>query len=86
MTTVSSPKAIAALFADAHDDFPAIIGKPSDDDVQRLLRRNLQAFQDIDIGDGTNATGPRLSEVYHKGANEKKAFDSADRSLEAYNP
>ena len=86
MTTVSSPEAIAALFADAHDDFPAIIGKPSDDDVQRLLRHNFQALQDIDLGDGTNTTGLILSEVDHKEANENKVFDCANGALEAYNP
>ena len=57
MMTVSSPEYITALFANAHDEFPAIIGKPSNDDVQRLLGRNFQALQDIDLRDGTNATG-----------------------------
>ena len=69
MTTVYSPKAIAALFADAHDDFPVITGKPSDDDVQRLLRRNFQALQDIDLGDGTDVTGVILSKADHRAAN-----------------
>ena len=86
MTTVSSPEAIAALFADAHDDFPAIIGKPSDDDVQRLRRHNFQALQDIYLGEGTDATGLILSEVDHNAANENQVFDRADGALEAYNP
>ena len=57
MMTVSLPEEISALFADAHDDFPTIIGKPSDDDLQRLCRHNFSALQDIDLGDGTDATG-----------------------------
>ena len=49
MATVSLPKEISALFADAHDDFPAITGKTSDDDVQRIHQCNLQTLQDIDL-------------------------------------
>ena len=65
MTTVSLPKEISALFADAHDDFPAIIGKNSDDDVQRLCRHNFQDLQDIDLGDSTDSTGLILYKVDH---------------------
>ena len=61
MTNVSSPDEISALFADAHDNFPAINGKPSNDNVQRLCRRNFQALQDIDLGDGTDTMGLILS-------------------------
>ena len=43
-------------------------------------------LQDIDLGDGTDATGLILSEVNHKAANENQAFDRADRALETYNP
>ena len=78
MTTVSLPKEIAALFADTHDYFPVIIGKPSDDDVQRLCRRKFQDLQDIDLGDGNDATGRILSKVDHKAGNENQAFDRAD--------
>ena len=86
MVTASSPKAIAAIFADAHDDFPVSIVKPSDDDVQHLCQRNFQALQDIDLGDGNNATGLILSKVDHKAENENQAFDRANGALEAYNP
>ena len=86
MTTVSFPEENSALFADAQDDFPAIIGKPSDDDVQRLFRRNFQALQDINLGDGTNATGLKLSEVDHKAADTNQVFNRANGALEAYNP
>ena len=86
MTTISYPKEIAALSADSHNDFPAILGKPSDDDVKRLSRHNFQALQDIDLEDGTDATGLILSKVDHKAANENQAFDRANGSLEAYNP
>ena len=84
MAIVSLPKEISALFSKSHDDFPAIIGKPSYDDVQRLFQRNFQAFQDIDLGDGTDATGIILSEVNHKAANANQVFDQADRALNAY--
>ena len=86
MTTVSLPEKISALFADAHDDFSAIIRKHSDDDVQCLCRRNFSALQDIDLGDGTNATGPILSEDDHKAANGGHVFDRADGALEACGP
>ena len=86
MTTVSLPKKISALFYDAHDDSPLIIGNPSDDDVQRLLRRNFSALQNIDLGDGTNATGPILSEDDHKAANAHQVFDRANGALKACNP
>ena len=86
MTTVYLPEEIAALFADDNDNFPDIIGKPSDDVVQRLCRRNFQAFQYIDLGEGTDATGLILSEVDHKAANENLLFNRANRSLEAYDP
>ena len=86
MMTVCSPKAITALFFDAHDDLPAIIGKTSDNDVQHLRQRNFQALLDIDLGDGTEATGLILSKVDHKAANKNQAFDRADGALEAYNP
>ena len=86
MTNVSSPEEISALFADAHNDFPAIIGKPSNDDVQRLRRRNFAALQDIDLGDGTNATGLILSKDDHNAANKNQVFDRADEALEAYDP
>ena len=86
MTTVSSPEEIAALFADTHNNFPVIIGKPSNDDAQRLCQRNFQALQDIDLGDGTDTTGLILSKVDHKAANENQVFDRSDRALEAYNP
>ena len=86
MTTVSSPEEISSLFTDTHDDFPAIIGKPSNDDVQRLCHRKCVSLQDINIGDGTNATGLILSKVYHKATNANQAFDRADGALEAYDP
>ena len=86
MTTISSPEEISAIFADAHVNFPAIMGKPSDKDVQRLFQRNFQALQYINLGDSTNATGLILSDVDHKAANTNQVFDCADGSLEAYNP
>ena len=86
MTTVSSPEEIAALFADTHNNFPVIIGKPSNNDVQRLRRRNFVALQDINLGGGTDATGLILSEVDHKAANKNQVFDHADGALEAYYP
>ena len=86
MTTVSPPEEISALFADAHDDFSAIIGKPSNDDVQRLCRRKFVALQDINIGDGTNVTSLIYSEDNHKVANRGQVFDQSDGSFETYNP
>ena len=86
MTTMSSPDEIFTLFTNAHDKFPAIIGKPSDDDMQRLCRRKFSALQDINLGDGTNATGLVLSEDDHKAANRGHLFDQSDRTLEAYDP
>ena len=86
MTTVSLPEEISALFADAHDNFPVIIGKPDDDDVQRLFRRNFQTLQDIDLGDGTDATSLILSEVDHKAENANQVFHRANEALKAYNP
>ena len=86
MTTVSSPEAIAALFADTHDNFLPIIGKPSEDAVQLLCQRNFQAFQGINLGDSNDATGLILSKFDHKAANENQAFDRSERALEAYNP
>ena len=86
MTTVSAPEEISALFTDAHDNFHAIIGKPSDNDVQCLRRRNFQDLQYINLGDGTDATGLILSEVDQKAANEKQVFNRSNRTLEAYDP
>ena len=86
MTTVSSPKEISTLFADAHYDFPAIIGKPYEDDLQRLRRHNFVALQNIDLGDGTDTTGLILSEDYHKAVNVNQVFDRADGALKAYDP
>ena len=79
-------RGIAVLFANAHDNFPAIIGKPFDDDVQHLCQRKFQALQDIDLGDGTGATSLILPDVDHKAANENQAFNPADGALKAYNP
>ena len=86
MTTVSLPEEISVLFSVAHDDFPAIINIPSDNDVQRLCQRNFQTLQDIDLGDGIDATGLILSEINHKAANANQVFGCADGALEAYNP
>ena len=86
MTTVSSPEEISTLFADAHNNLPAIIGKPSDNDMQSLCQHNFQALQDIDLGDGTNATSLILSEVDHKAENSNQVFDQAEGALEAYDP
>ena len=86
MTIVSLPKEISALFADAHNNFPAIIIKPSDDDMQRLRRHNFAALQDIDLGNGANATGLILFEDDHKATNANQVFDRADGALEAYDP
>ena len=86
MTTVSLPEEISALFSDAHNNFPAIIVKTSNDDVQHLRRRNFAALQDIDLGNGTNATGLILSKDDHKAANRDKLFDQANGALEAYDP
>ena len=85
MMTVSSPEEISALFADAHNEFLAIIGKPSDDDVHCLCRHNLTALQDIDLGGNTNATVLILPEADHKAANGNQVFDRADRALKTYN-
>ena len=84
MTTVSLPEEISAPFADAHKKFPVIISKPYENDVQHLCRRKFQALQDIELGDGTDATGLILSKVDHKAANENQVFDCSDRALEAY--
>ena len=78
MTIIYLPGEISAIFADTHHDFPAIIGKPSDDDMQRLCRRNFQALQDINLGGVTNATGLILSEVNYKAVNANQAFSLAD--------
>ena len=86
MLTVSLSEEIAALFADAHDDFPTMIGMPSDDDVQRLRQRNFQALHDINLGDGTDIIGLILSEADHKAANENQLFERANIAVEAYNP
>ena len=86
MITVSLPKEISVLFADVHDDFPAIIGKPSYDDVQRLRWRNFQALQNIELGEGTNTMGLILFEVDHKVANTNQVFDQSDGALVAYDP
>ena len=86
MMTVSSTEEIVAQFADTHDELPAIIGKPSNNYVQRLLQQNFQALQDIDLGDGTDATVLIFSEVDHKAANENQVFDRTGGALEAYNP
>ena len=42
MKTVSLPKEISALFSDAHDNFPAIIGKPSNDVCSVFIDETLQ--------------------------------------------
>ena len=86
MTTVSSPKEISALFADVHNELPDTIGKPSDNDVQSLCQRKFATLQDIDQGDGTDATGLILSEDNHKAANGNQVFNQSDGALEAYNP
>ena len=86
MMTLSLPEEISALFANTHNNFPAVIRKPSDDDVQRLLRRNFAALQDIDLGGGTDAMGLILSEVNHTAANANQVFDQANEALEAYSP
>ena len=75
------PKEISALFANDHNDFPVIIGKPYNNDVQCLRRRKFAALQDINLGDGTDATGLILSEDDHKGANTNRVFDRADGAL-----
>ena len=86
MTTVPSPEEIFSLFSDTHDNFSAIIGKLSDDDVQRRSRRNFQALQDINPGDGNNSTGLILSKVDNNTANANQVFDPADGALEVYDP
>ena len=86
MMTVSLPEQISALFADAHDDLPAIIRRTSDDDVQRLYRCNFGSLQGINIGDGTNVTSLIFSEDNHKVANRGQVFDQSDGSFETYNP
>ena len=82
---MSLPKEIAALFANSHGEFPASIGKPSNDDVQRLCRRNFAALQDIDLGDSTN-TGLILYKDDHNAMNAKELFNRSDGEIEAYNP
>ena len=86
MMTMSLPKEISALFANAHDYFPTIIDKTSDDDVQLLRRRNFADLQDINRGDGTDATGLITSKDDHKLANANQVFDQSDGALEAYDP
>ena len=75
MMTMSLPKEIFPQFDDAHDNFPAIIGKPSDDDLQCLRHCNFASLQDIDLGDSTNATGLILSKDNHKAAKKGHMFD-----------
>ena len=86
MKNISSPEEISAIFAKSHDNFPVIISRTSNNDVQRLRRYNLQALQDIYLGDGTNATVIILYEVDHKAANAKQVFNCADGALKAYDP
>ena len=75
---------ISALFDNAHNYFPTIIERPSDDDMQHLRQCNFAALQDINLGDGTNTTGLILSKNDQKAANRNQVFDRADRALEAY--
>ena len=86
MKTVYLPKEISMLFANAHGNFSAIIGKPSDDEVQRLCRQKLAALQNIDLGGGTDTIGLILYKDDHKAANRGHMFDQSDRTLEAYDP
>ena len=86
MTNVSFPKEISSLFDDDHNNFPAIIGKSSDDYLQCLCHSNFTALQDIDLGEIINATGLILSKDDHKSANGNQVFDQSNRALEAYNP
>ena len=86
MTTASSPKEISALFADDHDEFTTIIGKPSNDDMHRLCQRNFAYLQDINLGGGTDATGLILYKDDHKAANGNQVFNRANRALKAYDP
>ena len=86
MTIVSSSKEISALFADAHNEFPTITGKPSEDNVQSLSQRNFQALQNIYLGDGTDTMSLILSEVDHKATNTNQVFDRSNGALEAYDP
>ena len=65
---------------------PAIIGKPSENYVQNILRQNFQVLQDINFRDGTKATVLILSEVGHKAVNKNQVFERTDGALEAYNP
>ena len=51
-----------------------------------FAERNFLALQDIDLGDGTNATSLILSEDDHKAANTNQLFSRSDRALEAYEP
>ena len=83
---VALPKEISTLLDNSHDDFPAIISKSSDDDVQRIFRHTFSALQDIDLGDGTDATGLILSKDDHKVANGNQLFNRADGALKAYDP
>ena len=75
MTTVSSPKEISALFANTHDYLPAIIGKPSDDEVQHIFRRNFSDLQGIYLEGDTDTTCIILSKDNHKTANANQVFD-----------
>ena len=86
MRTVTSPKETSEIFADAHEDFPTMTGKPSDDDLWCLCLRSFAAIQDIDLGDSTNDTGLILSEDDHKASTRDYLFDRSDRILEAYDP
>ena len=86
MTNVSFPKEISSLFDDDHNNFPAIIGKSSDDYLQCLCHSNFTSLQDIDLGEIINATGLILSKDDHKSANRGHVFDLADGILEAYDP
>ena len=74
MTTVFYPKEISALFTNANNNFPVLIGKPSDYDVQHIHPHNFSSLQDINLGHGTNATGLILSEVDHKAPNANQVF------------
>ena len=51
-----------------------------------FAERNFLALQDIDLGDGTNATSLILSEVDHKAENANQVFHRANEALKAYNP
>jgi hypothetical protein len=85
-STVTTPEEAKLIVVDAANEFPAIIGAPTDDDLKQIREFLANLLQSIDIPGGRNNLSGLIDAPSNYLATYGHAFDHLETPLIVYDP